>query len=630
MNIVYAGNCQTTAYYRLSKFLVDCEVARFSIKEIDSDAFRKCVNQSTIILHTDINSVEDAIRKNIPSAVTLIPLPVISYVGDFQDSLIYDASLLSPYGNYFHSKIVMASFLNNFSVDECCSLFTSTTYGALGYETIKEQEVTRLKNTLIPHGITAEKIDSWLSSDRFMYMPNHPMLWVLEDVIKCIFNANNIPYKDIEAKLFVDDHLRNGAIFPILSSDKKSKINLCDVPLKVKGGEIISKKEFVARSYSIYSKNEILCSPDSPLSFTCEKLLDIFESNKTGSSNISPYKSLPSYCYWRRSVSKLSPSLIDPVVSSKFTIGKNDKVATAGSCFAQHISNRLSLSGYKYYVVEQAPENVTSDEQYGVYSARYGNIYTVRQLLQLFDRAFGGFTTELNVWQRPDGKYVDPFRPQISKIGFNSEKECLLDRKKHLDSVKCMFESLDVFVFTLGLTECWEYVPDKAIVPIAPGVVAGEFNNDEYRFVNSGFLDIKKDFVEFYSKLKKINPSARIVLTVSPVPLVATYEDRHVIVSTVESKSILRAVAGEIDKSYKDVYYFPSYEIITANFSRGSYYGSDLREVLPHGVDHVMQLFKRHVLDSEESTALVEHKVLVPTQISEINNIICDEEALDD
>jgi hypothetical protein len=50
--------------------------------------------------------------------------------------------------------------------------------------------------------------------------------------------------------------------------------------------------------------------------------------------------------------------------------------------------------GFNYFVAEQAqglsPEQARANG-YGVFSARYGNIYTVRQLLQLFERAHGHF-----------------------------------------------------------------------------------------------------------------------------------------------------------------------------------------------------------------------------------------------
>ena len=42
-----------------------------------------------------------------------------------------------------------------------------------------------------------------------------------------------------------------------------------------------------------------------------------------------------------------------------------------------------------------------------------------------------------------------------------------------------------------------------------------------------------------------MNPKARLVLTVSPVPLAATASGSHVLPATIYSKSVLRAAAQE-------------------------------------------------------------------------------------
>ena len=73
---------------------------------------------------------------------------------------------------------------------------------------------------------------------------------------------------------------------------------------------------------------------------------------------------------------------------------------------------------------------------------------------------------------------------------------------------------------------------------------------------------------EFIELLRRVNPKSEVILTVSPVPLFATAVDRHVLVSTTYSKSVLR-VAGELlTASFEGVHYFPAYEIVAGNFSR--------------------------------------------------------------
>lgn len=275
------------------------------------------------------------------------------------------------------------------------------------------------------------------------------------------------------------------------------------------------------------------------------------------------------------------------------------RVATAGSCFAQHISRYLQKSDFHYYVAEPGhpilPEAHRLANNYGVFSARYGNIYTARQLRQLIERAYGIFCPVEGSWQVSDGVFVDPFRPSAQPGGFISDFELQLDREQHLASVRTLFETLDIFIFTLGLTECWVSRADGAAFPVCPGVAGGSFDEARYSFINQTVDDVVTDMAVFLDNLSRVNPSAEVILTVSPVPLAATARaDQHVLAATTYSKAVLRVATEMLASSYSNISYFPSYEVITASFSRGSYYAGDLRNVLETGVSHVMRLFMKH------------------------------------
>jgi hypothetical protein len=314
-----------------------------------------------------------------------------------------------------------------------------------------------------------------------------------------------------------------------------------------------------------------------------------------------PYANASPERVWRRAVAEPRAGDVDPVVSFPFRIGPSDRIVTAGSCFAQHVSKRLKEAGYGFLVTEPAhpilPPAVAETFHYGLFSARYGNIYTARQLLQLFRRAYGSFVPQENVWEE-DGRFFDPFRPQIQPGGFASRLEYDLDQKQHLAAVRAAFEQMDVFVFTLGLTESWASRADGAVYPACPGVAAGEFDPARHVFHNFGVDEVVADMTAFLDELARVNPRVKTILTVSPVPLAATAEDRHVLVSTTYSKSVLRVAAEQLSRR-DNVFYFPSYEIITGPFSRGHYYAEDLRQVTEAGVDHVMRLFLTHVGQGE-------------------------------
>jgi hypothetical protein len=356
----------------------------------------------------------------------------------------------------------------------------------------------------------------------------------------------------------------------------------------------------------------------------------------------TPYSDLPDHCFWKRSINNIKPNQVDPVVSVAFNITPEDKIATAGSCFAQHIARYLSKSGFNFLVTEPRHPIVSVEDavayNYGTFTARYGNIYTTRQLLQLFKRVYGTFSPIDYVWQESENQFIDPFRPQIQPGGFATLAEFEADRQQHLQAVREAFETLDIFIFTLGLTEGWEAIADGAVFPLAPGVAGGVFDASQYRLHNFSVTEVVDDLVEFIDLLRSVNPKAKVILTVSPVPLMATASaQQHVLTATTYSKSVLRVACEEVISQREQVVYFPSYEIITGTYARGRYFAADCRSVMEAGVFHVMLIFMKHFTDMDVSLytseevlqSVIEHDVNAHVaEMEELVRVNCDEEAI--
>ena len=345
----------------------------------------------------------------------------------------------------------------------------------------------------------------------------------------------------------------------------------------------------------------------------------------------NPYQGLKDYQFWRRSVSNVEPHRFDPVTQPKFRIRPDAKVATAGSCFAQHISRKLKQIGFHYFVTEDGaglPQDERVRRNFAVFSARFGNVYTTTQLLQLFNEAFGRRAPGESAWRRSDGRYVDPFRPQVEPDGFASPEEVTAARAEHLVAVRRMFSECDVFVFTLGLTEAWRSKQDGSVFPLAPGVAGGTFCPSLHEPVNFGVAEAERDLRTLLAQLREANPAIQVVLTVSPVPLIATWEDRSVVCSTTYSKSVLRVVADMVARSSDWIDYFPSFEIITSSNAGGRYFGPDYREVNELGVAHAMRSFvANYALGRTVPVEGTSRDAAVDGPVSN-GGIVCDEETI--
>jgi hypothetical protein len=310
----------------------------------------------------------------------------------------------------------------------------------------------------------------------------------------------------------------------------------------------------------------------------------------------NPYKGLPASAFWKTGVAQEDPYFIRGIYEKKYEISVNAKIAIAGSCFAQHVFCQLKKNGYNVLDLEPAPPELPQSlhQKFGfsIYSARYGNIYTVQQLLQLVQEVSGERCPQNYIWER-QGRFYDALRPAVEPEGLDSPGEVIEHRRYHLAHVKQMFESLDVFFFTFGLTEMWVHKESGTVYPTAPGTMIGEFDPNLFEFINVRHDEVLRDFNHFQSVLTTLRGGRpyKILLTVSPVPLTATASGKHVLVSTAYSKSTLRSVAGQLSMEQDHIDYFPSYEIVANPKLHSTAFSKNLRSITGEAVDNVMSHF---------------------------------------
>jgi hypothetical protein len=306
-----------------------------------------------------------------------------------------------------------------------------------------------------------------------------------------------------------------------------------------------------------------------------------------------PYTNLPPHAFWK-TCRKTADFGLDALYTPKVRLVPGMRLATAGSCFAQNIAHHVRASTLDLVDAEPAPplmpDAVARRFGYGLFSARYGNIYTARQLRQLLEDARDLTPHDAACWRRGT-RWIDALRPNIEPDGFDSRETLCALRLDHLRRVRGLFRQLDVFVFTLGLTECWADRASGRVFPTAPGVLGGTFDPRRHVFVNQSFAEVHEDLTEAIALMRQWAPGLQILLTVSPVPLTATAGGQHVLHATTYSKSVLRAVAEEVAALDPGIDYVPAFEIITGAPFRARFYDDNLRTVTAEGVQTVMSVF---------------------------------------
>lgn len=247
-------------------------------------------------------------------------------------------------------------------------------------------------------------------------------------------------------------------------------------------------------------------------------------------------------------------------------IGKNTNVVAFGSCFAANITNWLARRNYSVLTNKEG-------EYADSYVVRFGegmvNSFVIRQQ---FEWAFEGKVFDSELWHGYDAK----------SFGYDENV-----RIKTHD----IFSKADVFIITLGLSEIWY---DE----ITGGVFWRAIPKDNYdpsrhKFRVSSVDENKENITEIIRIIRKHRPNAKVILTLSPIPLVATFRPVSCITANSASKAILRAAVDEVLREINEpenIFYWPSYEIVMDIFSER--WMKDRRHVKKQILDFIMTIFE--------------------------------------
>lgn len=214
-------------------------------------------------------------------------------------------------------------------------------------------------------------------------------------------------------------------------------------------------------------------------------------------------------------------------------ITRNTLVSVFGSCFAHYITEGLRTRGYR------VPDTITDSLSHVVrYGAGINNTFTLRQQ---FEWAFRNKPLPANIYDAK-GLAVD-----------------ISDAAKA--ATRATFDKTDVFILTIGLAEiwwdkltnqaCWRAVPLEAFDPA------------RHEFRLSTVEENEENLCYALDLLTQYRPEAFVILTLSPVRLVATFRPVSCSTANAVSKAVLRTAIDKVmeRRRFPRVFYWPSYEI---------------------------------------------------------------------
>jgi hypothetical protein len=270
------------------------------------------------------------------------------------------------------------------------------------------------------------------------------------------------------------------------------------------------------------------------------------------------------------------------------------RIFTMGSCFALEIRRAMARRGFavfpRYLDVQFDPTQQIFDMIPKREAVAHYDTFVIRQE---FEAALGVWTDrDAGAWEvrgipgLGEVAYQEPTR----KLIYARTRDGLKDLNDKIDAiVRDGIIASELIVITLGLTEVWRHDKTGRYLCRPPGSGNGGGSGlatfRQSTFVEN-YLNVKATLDLLFSRF----PDKQVVLTVSPVPLAMTYSDSDIGTANLESKSILRAVAGQICREYAArVTYFPSYEMAT--ILPWPVFQEDKRHVLPEFADRVVTAF---------------------------------------
>jgi len=282
-------------------------------------------------------------------------------------------------------------------------------------------------------------------------------------------------------------------------------------------------------------------------------------------------------------------------------IDKDTQITAFGSCFAANISNWLSERNFR--VLNKAEDSTRA------YVVTMGegmvNSFVIRQQ---FEWAWENKVFDQPLWH-----------------GYKAE-EYGYDEQVRLDT-KRIFDETEVFILTFGLSEVWYDEPTGNV--FWRTIPKDVYDPSRHKFRLSTVEENRDNIRAVYELIRKYRPDAKVIVTLSPVPLIATFRDVSCITANSVSKATLRVAVDEVVRAVRDeghMFYWPSYELVADVFR--SPYRSDRRHVRPVVLSYIMRLFETvwckdsSVSETEMLEAWVRAHVAAGTLPGELQGIL--------
>lgn len=272
-----------------------------------------------------------------------------------------------------------------------------------------------------------------------------------------------------------------------------------------------------------------------------------------------------------------------------------DSILTIGSCFSENIGSRLK------------------ENKFSCWSNLLGTIYNP---LSIHQTLLSGINhQEVNPYHYTEQHGIWNHFDFHSQWGQAQKKTLQSQLQENIQQLHDNLAKASCLIITYGTA--WTYLYNETKTPVANCHKVPQQNFTKVLATSS---EISSSFKNMLLYLRKINPTIRVIVTVSPV--------RH-IKDTIElnavSKSILRVACHDISTTETNVDYFPAFEIMMDDLRDYRFYSKDLLHPSDTAIDYIWSKFsdryftpetKSFILRLTEIKTALHHKPFHPESLA--------------
>jgi len=262
---------------------------------------------------------------------------------------------------------------------------------------------------------------------------------------------------------------------------------------------------------------------------------------------------------------------VNPLTSA---IGPVSSVFLIGSCFSEHISQKLA------------------NNKFDILSNPFGILYNPVSIANELRRQMkGAWVQSAEIFENNSLFRSFDFH---SNCAHPDKEEAIRRMNEAIRSGKIFLDKCSHLIITFGTSMVYT-------LKSSGRVVANNHKMHVSLFEKKQLLseEIVADWSDLIRELKIKYPELQIIFTLSPV--------RHLKDGAVEnalSKAVLLQSIHQLKNNFPDIYYFPSYEIMMDDLRDYRFYCKDMIHPNEVAIDYIWEIFKKGCID-EKSHPLI-------------------------